>query len=275
LLAARPGLTGLAFGGVLTFFAYILVFFATRAGQPAWINLTSGLINAASLTVLAAAVIAVLRLQVIARSAAFQAFAHAALAFAFTYAWYLAVIVLNGIRGGSLLEGFEVNPFNSPALTWQLFKGLALYAVAAMGAYLLHYREALAEARRSAERRPDRASASGPDAQPAARRVMVRGAEGLISLDFDEVLYVRATGDGASLITRTATHDTRKTLTALNALLPEGRFVRAHRSVLVNREAILAAEPAGDGRLTLHLPAGESVTTSRAGARAVRAAALL
>jgi len=274
-MAARPGLIGLACGGVLAFLAYILVFFTTRGGQPAWINLTSGLINAASLTVLAAAVIAVVRLQVIGRNPGLQAFAHAALAFVFTYAWYLAVIILNGIRGGSLLEGFEVNPFNSPALTWQLFQGLALYAVTAMGAYLLHYREALAAARKSAERSAERAAAPGPDAQPAVRRVMVRGADGLISLDFDEVLYVRAAGDGASIITRTTTHETRKTLTALSALLPEGRFIRAHRSVLVNREAILSAEPAGDGRLTLHLPAGESVTTSRSGARAVREAALL
>ena len=271
--SARPALAGLAWGGVILFLAYFAVFCVTRPFLPLWINLTSAVINAASATVLAAAVISIIRLQLIGRSFALQALAHASLAVGFSYAWYLAVIILNGIRAGSLAEGFEVNPFASVALTWQLFQGLALYAVAAMGAYLLHQRETIAGLARSMEARAE--PAPPPPADFPARTVMVRGIEGLISVDYDDVLYVRAAGDGAQIVTRTTAHETRKTLTALNSLLPEGRFIRAHRSVLVNRDAILAAEPAGDGRLSLHLPGGQSVTTSRAGARAVRQSALL
>ncbi|MEQ8435628.1 MAG: LytTR family DNA-binding domain-containing protein [Oceanicaulis sp.] len=262
----RPGVVAVAAGGVLAFCAYLAVFQLTRSGQALWLNISSGVINAAPAALLAGVVIAVIRARVVERAPPIQIGAHAGLAIVFCYAWYLAVIILNGMRGGSLSEGFRVNPFVSVALTWQLFQGLAIYAVAALGAYVLHYRELLGRLRAQAEPAP---------ARPVSpRKVMVRGADGLISLDLDEVLYVRAAGDGAVIVTRTNTHETRKTLTALAQMFADGDFLRAHRSVLVNRDAILSAEPAGDGRLTLHLPAGQSVTTSRAGARAVRAAAL-
>ena len=266
---ARPALVGVCVGAGVGFATYLAVFMLTRPGLPAWINVSSALFNAGSAMVLAAAVIAILRLQVFGRRFVVQALAHGGLAAAFTYLWYLAVIILNGIRAGSLADGFEVNPFVSAALTWQLFQGVAIYAVAAMGAYVIHVREALIGLRAESAGKPAPGAPSGPP-----RRVMVRGAEGLVALDFDEVLYVRAAGDGARIVTRTGGHETRKTLTALSETLPPGRFVRAHRSVLVNRDAILSAEPAGDGRLTLHLPAGQSVTTSRSGARAVREATL-
>lgn len=270
--ARRPSATGLACAGLVGFLAYLTVFLITRTGAPLWINLSSAVINAVSATVLAAGFIAVLRARVIDRSPAVQGLAHAGLAVLYCYGWYLIVIILNGIRGGSLTEGFEVNPFTSAALTWQIFQGFTIYAVVALGAYVLHYRQALAAARAQAARPAP--SGPAPEISTPARKVMVRGADGLISLDFDDVLYVRAAGDGASIVTRNGAHETRKTLTALMALLPEGRFIRAHRSILVNREAILAAEPAGDGRLTLHFPAGESIITSRTGARAVREAAV-
>jgi DNA-binding LytR/AlgR family response regulator len=271
-VSGRPALIALAVGGTTACLAYLAVFFLTRPENPPWINITSGLINAASATVLGAAVIAIVRLQVIGRRPLVQAASHVGLAIAFSYCWYLIVIILNGIRGGSLMEGFEVNPFNAVGLTWQLFQGLALYTVIAMGAYVLHYREALARLRLALAERSQSASTTD---KAATRKVMVRSADALISLDFEDILVVRAAGDRAFIVTRTTTHETRKTLTALSALLPEGRFIRVHRSALVNRDAILEAEPTGDGRLTLHLNAGESVTTSRAGAKAVREAAIL
>lgn len=268
----RPGVTGLTCAGLVGFAAYLTVFLLTRASVPLWLNLSSAAINAVSATVLAAAFISFLRARVMGRPATVQALAHAGLSVIYCYVWYLLVIILNGIRGGSLVEGFEVNPFTSVALTWQLFQGFTIYAVVALGAYVLHYRQALAAARAEAARPAP--SPTAAETSALARKVMVRGADGLISLDFDDVLYVRAAGDGASIVTRNGAHETRKTLTALMALLPDGLFIRAHRSILVNREAILAAEPAGDGRLTLHFAAGESVITSRAGARAVREAAV-
>lgn len=266
---ARPGVAGVFAGALLAFFAYLAVFLLTRWSQPFWLSLTSALINTIPAAVLAGGVIAIIRTRVVGIQPWRQAVAHLGLALAFCYIWYLAVIILNGMRGGSLLEGFQVNPFGSIALTWQMFQGFALYAVVGVGAYALYYRTELGRLRAELERKPDTQPAASPPG-----KVMVRGADGLISLDLDEVLYVRAAGDGAVIVTRTKHHETRRTLAALTETFAEGRFLRAHRSLLVNRDAILSAEPAGDGRLTLHFPAGESVITSRAGARLLREAAL-
>ena len=140
--ARKPGAAGLVCAGVVGFAAYFIVFQLTRSAAPLWINSSSALINAASATVLAAAFIALLRAQIIGRAPAIQTLAHAGLSVAFCYGWYLIVIILNGIRGGSLTEGFEVNPFTTAALTWQIFQGFTIYAMVALGAYVLHYREA-------------------------------------------------------------------------------------------------------------------------------------
>ncbi|WP_176472961.1 LytTR family DNA-binding domain-containing protein [Sphingomonas lenta] len=43
-----------------------------------------------------------------------------------------------------------------------------------------------------------------------------------------------------------------------------------HRSAIVNLDRVVRAEPAGGGRLLLHMEAGGVVQASRAGAKLVR-----
>jgi len=60
------------------------------------------------------------------------------------------------------------------------------------------------------------------------------------------------------------------TLAEFEATLDARRFVRVHRSRIVNLDIVERAEPAGAGRLLLHLQTGESVSTSRTGARLLK-----
>ncbi len=62
----------------------------------------------------------------------------------------------------------------------------------------------------------------------------------------------------------------RGTLTAAEARLDPARFVRVHRSSVVQTQLIESVEPLGHGEFVLHLPAGIRVKTSRSYSRTVR-----
>lgn len=49
------------------------------------------------------------------------------------------------------------------------------------------------------------------------------------------------------------------------------KFLRVHRSTIVNFDHLSRAEPAGGGRMLAHMATGESVQVSRAGAQLLRA----
>jgi len=60
------------------------------------------------------------------------------------------------------------------------------------------------------------------------------------------------------------------TLAEFEATLDPARFMRVHRSRIVNLDYVLRAEPAGAGRLLLYMKNGETVSTSRTGARSLK-----
>jgi DNA-binding LytR/AlgR family response regulator len=60
------------------------------------------------------------------------------------------------------------------------------------------------------------------------------------------------------------------TLAEFESRLDPQRFVRVHRSRIVNLDHVDRAEPAGAGRLLLHMDNGEVVSTSRGGAQELK-----
>ena len=54
------------------------------------------------------------------------------------------------------------------------------------------------------------------------------------------------------------------------AALDGDTFIRVHRSRIVNANRILRAEPAGGGRMLLHMENGEIIPASRTGTRLLR-----
>lgn len=90
------------------------------------------------------------------------------------------------------------------------------------------------------------------------------------AVDAADVLLIRAADDYACLVTSTGTYLLDERMKTLAASLPATRFVRVHRSAIVNLAHITDVGPAGSGRYVLTLRDGTDVTTSRSGAARLR-----
>lgn len=257
LAAAHPFGLPWSFGAVVALAAYIFVFGITLELSPARTVVTS-VLNIVPAYLLGFLVRGRLTRAISAMRASLRAPVHIVLALIFALLWYLSTISLLGWRDGSLADGASVKPFRGLAFIWQMFQGLAVYAAAAALA-------ALAERRTAPE-----AVAPAPIApEPRAQRLLIREGDEIRAVELDEIVLIAAADDYAEIVTPTARHLARKSLTEFEAELP-GSFVRVHRSTLVNLDRLVRAEPAGAGRMTLHLSGGASVTASRAGARILR-----
>lgn len=129
--------------------------------------------------------------------------------------------------------------------------------------------------------RPFSAAGSVPQAAPAGRgeqhgpgprpkslpdflsRLLVRKDGCLVVVRLEEVDWIEAEGNYVRLHDRTASHRYRRTLDALESRLDMRRFVRTHRSAIVNVERILELHPTGSGGYDVLLRDGTRVPLSR------------
>ncbi|WP_265587743.1 LytR/AlgR family response regulator transcription factor [Sphingomicrobium arenosum] len=184
---------------------------------------------------------------------------HIAAAIGFAYLWY--ALVLGGFSLGAdwISDGLSARAFSQNALVWQLHQGVLAYAL------LLVTRGWGAE-------RMARAAAVGdsdPGAIMASNHLLLREGKEMVRIDHDDVVRVSGAGDYVEVVTRTGTHLSSHSLGWFEDALPGA--LRAHRSHLVPLGAIVRSEPAGSGKLTLHLVNGEDLVTSREGGRRLRA----
>jgi DNA-binding LytR/AlgR family response regulator len=229
----------------------------TYGGTPLRI-LLNAVANVLPVVVLGFAVRLGLRRFVIARPPVIQVVAHLTLAILFSVLWFwLLMVLLGALSGGNAVE-FTVRPFPGPAAAWQLFQGLAIYVALALTVHA----EAIAE-------RAPAAGVAAPEPVDPASRLFVRVDDEIRPLDTSRIILVRGADDYSEVVTAAGTHLVRLTLAALEKRLGD-RFIRAHRSLIVNADRIDRAEPAGGGRMLLRLENGETVTTSRTGARVLR-----
>lgn len=253
-----PTLLALWVGGMLLLWLLYAFVFVQTTGSGWAESIGLGLANVLPLALLAIAIREVLKSHVMRASIPFQIVAHSVLSFVFATAWYAVVLVLlaflNGVRGRS----FAVSGFAGPAFTWQVFQGLVLYALVAAICYAVRGgREAapvsFVERAAPLERY---LSKSGDEFQPVEVEdiVMIGGAQ-----DYSQV----STIDGRD-------HLVRMSLGEFEQRLDAGRFVRVHRSTIINLAKLTRLEPAGSGRLTAHMVNGESVDVSRSGAQLLR-----
>ena len=127
---------------------------------------------------------------------------------------------------------------------------------------------ALARAKdRVNERKPnpaDLAAAARP-AQQFLERIVVRDGTRVTLIPVAKLDYVEAQDDYVALATHGAKHLKQQTIASLEAALDPARFVRIHRSYLVNFERVTRIEPYGkDTRLAI-LTDGTRLPVSRAG----------
>jgi hypothetical protein len=189
-----------------------------------------------------------------------QAAAHVSVGFAFAILLYWLRTIVNGVLLSGNPMNFNLPDFFAPAAAWMVIEGVLLYALLALTAYIETLRARLAAVR------DVRADAT---VEAEAFRLFVRQDDEFRPIDPMRIILARGADDYAELVTSAGTHLVRMTLANLGERLGS-RFIRAHRSYLVNVERITKAEPAGGGRMLLHMENGAMITTSRAGARQLR-----
>lgn len=97
-------------------------------------------------------------------------------------------------------------------------------------------------------------------------RIAIRDGTTVFVLPLAELSYVRAQDDYVLLVSHEREHLKQQTLASLEAQLPPERFVRIHRSFLLNVERLARLEPG-----TAVLRDGTKLPVSRSGAQRLRA----
>jgi two-component system, LytTR family, response regulator len=100
-------------------------------------------------------------------------------------------------------------------------------------------------------------------ASPGVERLAVRSGSRVSFVGVDEIDYVEACGNYVRLHCGAERHLMRETLGGLEARLPVRRFVRIHRSTIVNLERIKELQPLFHGDWSVVLRSGTRLTLSR------------
>lgn len=246
-----------ASGGVALWALYTFVFVNTTA-SPALQAAIDALANVLPLLLLAIMTHSLLRDQVMKLSVPRQMVIHLALAVTFAAFWYAGLIIMLGFFRGLATRVFTVRGFSGPAFTWQVFQGLVIYVAVAATCYAI---------------RGGRAAANltiVDDTAPRLERYLTRSGDEMTPVLVREIVIIEGAQDYSEVSTLAGRHLVRLSLGEFEARLDPARFLRVHRSAIINFDHLLRAEPAGNGRLSLHMRNGESVLSSRSGAQLLR-----
>ena len=197
--------------------------------------------------------------EIVYRPPRLQIAIHTIGAIAYSALWALTLFRLLQLFNGLLNDDWAPPIWPSAVIAWQLFQGLALYFTVVSGSYAFWALTRLKQ--------------NGLDlkAEELSQRIYARSESGLVPISIADIAAV-TTNDGATVLhIGLKPLDSRISMSELDALLPSEKFVRVHRTVIVNLDQIQAVEPAGNGRQTVHLQNGLTIETSRAGAAAMKA----
>ncbi|MEM1132389.1 MAG: LytTR family DNA-binding domain-containing protein [Pseudomonadota bacterium] len=247
----------------LIFLSYLSVFWFVRQTASALDLVTSSLINLTPLVILTAAVRPVIRRKVIGARAAVQVLSHICLAVVFTIAWHWMLLILIGIRDGESFTDFSVKAFfPEPVVAWQFLQGVTVYALVASLTYL--------RAKPPMPEFVETTAADWQEQERTLRRYFIRQGDDIQPIDVEQVISIVGADDYAEVSTADGQHLVRTTLAKFEASLDPDQFLRIHRSRIVNLHQIERAESAGDGRILLYMANGETIHSSRTGAKLLR-----
>jgi len=105
--------------------------------------------------------------------------------------------------------------------------------------------------------------------QEPLERLIVRKGDHLKMVNTSDILWVEAMEDYVKIHTLKEKHLVLRRIGDLADRLPE-RFLRVHRSTIVNLDAVQEIHPWSSGRFLLKLKDGAEVETSKAGAKSIR-----
>jgi two-component system, LytTR family, response regulator len=104
-----------------------------------------------------------------------------------------------------------------------------------------------------------------PHPAPAADRIAVRTARGMVLLELAEIEWIEARGDYVRIHSRNRTDLLRQSIGEMEKRLNASQFVRVHRSAIVNLAKIQELAVSSNGSCTAILRNGNSCRLSRSG----------
>ncbi|MES2904141.1 MAG: LytTR family DNA-binding domain-containing protein [Pseudomonadota bacterium] len=215
------------------------------------------LANVIPLAGLAAVAHALIRQFVFPLSAAGQAAIHLVAAPAFALAWYSLLVMLLAVFARASGQMFELHAFAGPAVQWQAFQGLILYALVAAVTYSIRGGRIASEV-------------TIVDQTPPLGRYLARDGDSAAPIDVSDIVSISGAQDYSEVATTKGRHLVRLSLGEFENRLDRHRFLRVHRSAIINFDRVERVEPVGGGRMIAWMSNGESVAVSRAGASILR-----
>lgn len=194
----------------------------------------------------------------IERSVHVQLLSHSIGSVVFSTLWALGAFRLLQVSSGLIRGDWSPPVWPSAALAWQLFQGLAIYFTIASATYAYWAIRTFRHAQIT----------EGEDAQTS--RIFAKTPTGILPIGVSEIDAVRSIDGLTYIVRRGEKLESRLSLGELEDKLPSSVFLRVHRSALINLNHIQSIEPAGNGRLTVHLSSGLSLETSRSGTAALK-----
>src|SRR3546814_552172 len=108
---------------------------------------------------------------------------------------------------------------------------------------------------------PDDGSATGKETRPERFLVRKLGREFLVAAS--DIEWLQAAGNYVNLRVRGRDYPLRSTIAGIAAQLDPDRFVRIHRSYIVNLDTVASIEPLDSGDARVHLQDGTALPCSR------------
>ncbi len=102
------------------------------------------------------------------------------------------------------------------------------------------------------------------------KNILVKKSGKILILNVNEVQWIEAMGDYVNLHTSKDTYLVMQSLKQLETRLEPDRFVRVHRSSIVNLEAIKEIAPWSKGKWKIILKDGNEIVISRSGAQRLK-----
>jgi two-component system LytT family response regulator len=247
------------------FLAYLIVVLLTNnVGLLSAIE--SSLCNVVPLVLLGLAVRALVRRYCMGRPTAQQVAGHVVIGTAFVFLWYWTLMVLLSLTGGQSVLHFDVRPFfPGPAVGWQLHQGLIFYCLFVALTYL----EVTRGAQESTTVAPVQDSPP-EDTSAAPARYFIKKGEDIHPIDVRQIISIVGAGDYTEVCMVNERHLANTTLAEFESTLSNDRFIRVHRSRIVNLDRVVRAESAGAGRVLLHMENGDAIRASRSGSKLFR-----
>ncbi len=182
------------------------------------------------------------------------------------------------------LNGFEVLELLEHPVAVVFVTAYDEYAVKAFDAHAVDYllkpfsKERLAQAIEKVQRSRQSPQHAGPELKEAARsaddyqkRIVVKDGTSVVIIRDDDIDYIQAEDDYISIHNKEKSWLKHQTLSSLESALDPERFVRIHRSVMVNVERIARIEPYTKDRHLAILKDNTRLPISRSGHQKIKA----